>query len=315
LYLFLIKDFLNFINKLITQKVFYKWLFRIFIVIQIYFLAINVSYSQTQGCEFYYTNPTEDTIEIHLIKYYNCTFSDIKANEQCVIYEANSNIFTSILELELKKVYDTNVTFSMFCENGRTSCIKKVTYSSKFFNRSLPGGFKAYYMLDELPVNLTNISQNYKSNIVIMSLNIIENFNNNINSQGNCLVAPLFKLCKGQKYKYFVSAVSPDNDSTSFYLSKIYTINSEDIQKYDTINHTNNSSIIRPPLEEIQFNKPYSSFNPFGSGIPPLLNIDQSFDFVSTKTGEFLMGLTISEFRKGKLISEHQIVFITKVIE
>ena len=110
-------------------------------------------------------------------------------------------------------------------------------------------------------------------------------------------------LCTNTPLKFDHSAKDADGDSLVYELITPYT-GGDDVNPRP--NNTNTNGFLQtPPFSQITWNTGYSASNPINGS--PQMTIDPKTGFltvVPTKVGQFVVGIVVKEYRKGKLVSQ-----------
>jgi len=109
-------------------------------------------------------------------------------------------------------------------------------------------------------------------------------------------------LCTNTPLNFDHSATDPDGDSLAYDLFLPYTGGTRTQPRPD---NRFNGNLENPPFSRITWGSGYSTSSPIDGN--PLLNIDPitgKMTLVPTQTGQFVVGIRVKEYRKGKLISE-----------
>ena len=121
--------------------------------------------------------------------------------------------------------------------------------------------------------------------------------------------SPVFKelppnfLCTNTPLKFDHSATDADGDSLVYELITPYTGGDDNDPRPD--NTPANGYLQNPPFSQITWNTGYSANNPINGS--PQMTIDPVTGFltiVPTKVGQFVVGIVVKEYRKGKLVSQ-----------
>ncbi len=110
-------------------------------------------------------------------------------------------------------------------------------------------------------------------------------------------------LCTNTPLKFDHSAKDADGDSLVYELITPYTGGDDVNPRPD--NTSTNGFLQAPPFSQITWNTGYSASNPMNGS--PQMSIDPVTGFltvVPTRVGQFVVGIVVKEYRKGKLVSQ-----------
>jgi gliding motility-associated-like protein len=194
-----------------------------------------------------------------------------KTNYNCILVKPNACVDHYYYETTVTLAPNTGgyfVSFQRCCRNGTITNIVD------------PGGTGANYWVfipDARVVGKANSSAVFKQ------------------------LPPNF-LCTNTALKFDHSAVDPDGDSLVYTLTTPYTAaNSVDPRP----DNRGNGTIESPPFTQIQWKNFYSEQLPIDGA--PFMKIDSFNGFLTltpTKVGQFVVGISVKEYRKGVLVSE-----------
>lgn len=194
-----------------------------------------------------------------------------KTNYNCILVKPNACVDHYYYEVTVTLPPTTGgyyVSFQRCCRNGTITNIVN------------PGGTGANYWVyipDSRTINKANSSAVFKQ------------------------LPPNF-LCTNTALRFDHSAVDPDGDSLIYTLTTPFTAANTIDPRPD---NKGNGTIESPPFTQIQWKNFYSEQLPIDGA--PFMKIDSFTGLITltpTKVGQFVVGISVKEYRKGVLVSE-----------
>jgi len=200
-------------------------------------------------------------------------FRIIKTNYNCIVQAPNACVDQYYYEIKLTLPARTGgyyISFQRCCRNGSIT------------NLSNPGGTGANYWT-HIPDPRTLSDGKHNSSAKFKEL------------------PPNF-LCTNTPLKFDHSATDADGDSLVYELFHPFTGGDQNNPRPD--NTINNGLLEQPPFSQITFSGTYNSTNPINGNPPMTINPSTGYlTLTPTRVGQFVVGILVKEFRKGKLIS------------
>ncbi|NLJ07593.1 MAG: hypothetical protein GX437_07985 [Sphingobacteriales bacterium] len=274
-------------------------------------IASNILHAQSIYIELIYKQLPEDSIEIQLIKYFDCETTGISDEEKCQVLENQTFLFQKVISLKCTGQKDTIIFANSGCINISRYCLKKVVYSGKIQNNHSPGGLLIVYAEKNKSELITNIITEKPESYFIISTTIPQFGENNQNSFKTML--PIYQCIK-HPYTFYYEPIDDDNDSIILELNEVSTLREERYEEAVNLTGKDIPIPLDPPYEVIRYKEGCSAANPFNSGEFISIKSDNSCSFYTTEKGNYLIGLTVKEFRKQNVISERKMIFISKSI-
>ncbi|MFA9212522.1 MAG: hypothetical protein ACEQSR_01565 [Candidatus Methylacidiphilales bacterium] len=272
------------------------------------------------GAEIYYSSGNEKEITIYLTKYYRCGNFILDSFETVTVQETTSTTLTGKPILKLTSVSDSNLFVNARCNGLKSNCIKKVTYSGKInVMKPMIGGYYVtwgYCCWNQNSLtNIEGMMESQKQGLAL-TLNIPDLPVEQSNSAPVFKYPPTVSLCKSQLVSINLSAYDADKDSLSFELSQVYNYKTQNEVTYaeepktfpgQPINKTFAGG--RPPFKKIKYRKGFTSSNPLPKKQISIVHNSGSMEIKADTIGEFLIGVSVSEFRAQKKLGSYQRVF------
>lgn len=278
------------------------------------------------GAEMYYKSITETEIEIFLTKYFYCTDFKIDSSETVTVQECIINMLTAKPTLKLVSVKDTAILQNLNCPGYKNGCIKQVVYSGKvnIMNPKM-GGYDltwGYCCWDESHiVNIQGIEEFQKQGLSL-TLHVPEINVGEKNSAPVFLLPPVISTCKGQLIAINSSASDPDRDSLGYELSALNNYKTENGIAYQDEPQVNpgqpvNKSFAggRPPFKKVLYKKGFSAAKPLGGKQIEIHPKTGEIQLKADSIGEYLVGVSVKEYRQRKLLGTYQRVFKIHVVD
>lgn len=123
------------------------------------------------------------------------------------------------------------------------------------------------------------------------------------NSQPQFVNLPPALVCLNQEFTFDHSAIDKDGDSLVYQFCAPFKGLSQDQPAVDP---DYGYYATRPPYQNVTYKSPYSFSNPFNITPAPILNSTTGqMDFTPTVQGKFIVGVCVSEYRDGELLSKY----------
>ena len=278
------------------------------------------------GAELNYKSAGEREIEIYLTKYFYCSDFKIDSEETVTVQESLINMVTSKTRLGLVSVKDTSRLVNVNCPGYKNGCYKKVIYSGKVNIMSpMMGGYDVtwgYCCWDEHHMSNIQGVQEFQKQGLSLTLHIPELTPGQINSSPVFLFPPVFSTCKGQLIAIPMAAIDNDRDSLGYELSALSNYKTADGAKFfeePTVypGQPMNKSFAggRPPFQKVLYKKGYDYRHPMGGKQIELHARTGEMQMKPDSIGEFLIGVSVKEYRNRKLLGSHQRVFKMHVVD
>ncbi|MCO6499623.1 MAG: gliding motility-associated C-terminal domain-containing protein [Vicingus serpentipes] len=258
-------------------------------------LTISLKATHIVGGEVNYTCLGGDLYEISLKVYRDCASGTAGYDNPAAIsvFDANGNIVTTLyVNFAGATKLPPTINQTDPCVKIPTGvCVEVADYKTTVNLPSIPGGYTITYQrccrnnsISNL-VNPGNVGSTYTAKIP-------ENPTCNSNPQFREF-PPIF-VCAGFDIQFDHSATDVDGDSLYYSLCSPLT---------STSNPPNPNPPAAPPYTDVPFQAPYSVNDPLG-GVPLSINpqtgaLTGRADYV----GQFVVGVCVSEYRNGVLIS------------
>jgi hypothetical protein len=124
---------------------------------------------------------------------------------------------------------------------------------------------------------------------------------------------PLPLLCLNQNFNYYFFAEAIDNDSLIYNFSEIQSVDfsrRELSSEFST--DFSDQMLFSPPFVPVSYKNNFTKDNPLGEKNKPVIK-NNSIEFNPVVAGKFLTGISVSEYRNGSLITDHQLIFVITI--
>lgn len=278
------------------------------------------------GAELNYKSISEREIEIFLVKYFYCTDFKIDSAESVTVQEGIINMVTAKPILKLVSIKDTTRIQNVNCPGYKNGCVKQVVYSGNVNVMSpMMGGYDitwGFCCWDEF--HMTNIQgmQEFQKQGLSLTLHIPEMNAGELNAAPVFILPPVLSTCKGQLIAVNNSAMDDDRDSLGYSFSAIYNYKTENGIRYPEEPIFNPGEIVnksfaggRPPFKKILYKKGYNAAHPMGGKQIEIHSKTGEIQLKADSIGEYLIGVTVTEYRLRKPLGSYQRVFKVQVID
>jgi hypothetical protein len=296
---------------------------------------LNPKYSQIQseidpnslaGAEMSYSQVSENEYEISLVKYFYCNADEIDSTEKVSIHETISKIFVTQHTLKLTSNKDTTLLVNINCPNFKRLCVKKVIYNRTIkLMTPMFGGYDvtwAYCCWSETSIsNIQGMLESKKQGLgILMHISDVEMGYKNASPVFKYL--PILSVCKGQLLLVNNSALDKDNDSLTYQFSSVMNYKTENgvsFKEEPFVEHGKpiNKSFAggQAPFKKIDYKKGFTYSNPLKSKLCSINIKSGEMQLKPDTIGEFLVGVSVMEFRHSKNIGTYQRVYKIKVTD
>ena len=275
----------------------------------VFFLSSLTFYgTHIVGGELFYDYLGSDTYKVTLKVYRDCSNLGNAAYDNpaaVAVYDKDGNLITT-LSLSLPPVNAIQTPPSPCYVTPTNVCVEEAIYTTIVKLPPIPGGYTFVYQrccrsatIQNL-FNPGNTGSSYFATIPDTSIAKTNNgprFNN---------YPPVF-LCVNYPLTFDHSATDADADSLVYYLCDAYTgASSTDPQP---------NPPAPPPYSPLTWVSPYSGSNPISASTP--FTIDAKTGLLTgtpDMIGQWVVGVCVDEFRKGKLLGTHHRDFQFNVI-
>jgi|GEM_PF-6870302 len=272
------------------------------------------------GAELYYQQLENQQYQVFLTKYVKSASNRLSSFETVALHEREAFMLHSTLQLERVCIEEVPSLEMMSC--GPEGAIKKITYSALIMLSSMPGGFDitwGQYGIDKSP--LTNIESTNAIDIAL-SVHLPDPMEGLINSMPHLLEFPPHLICANEIQAIELQAEDGDGDQITYNFSSPLSPKSQNREAggfatpmlaTDAV-HVLPKITGRPPLKSLPFKPGFSGTHPLPKESCRLDAKSGQLSLESTLSGQYLIGLTLKDYRKEKLLSEHQCVWLLEVL-
>ena len=278
------------------------------------------------GAEMSFKQTSENEFEISLIKYFYCFAKSIDTIENVSIHESLATMFVGQSELRLVSSKDSNLFINANCPNFKKLCVKKSVYIGHIkLMTPMIGGYDVTWghcCWNESSIsNIQGMLESKKQGLGL-NLHIPEIEMGVSNSSPSFQSLPILSTCKGQLISINNNATDKDNDSLTYELSSLFNFTTEnnvsfkDEPKIEAGKPYNKSFAGgRPPFKKIVYRKGFTYSNPLKSKFLSINTQTGEMQLKPDTIGEFLVGVSVNEFRQNKKLGVYQRIYKVKVTD
>lgn len=278
------------------------------------------------GVEMYYRASQVGEVEIFLTKYFGCNAVITDSTEKVTVQEALANMITAQPLLKMISNSDEKKLLNISCPGFKDGCVKKVTYSGKVsVMNPMMGGYDVTlgYCCWDINPNMVNIQglMQAKNQGLSMTLHIPEMSPIDTNTSPIFQNPPVIITCKDQLISFSSAAKDNDRDSLVYafsniddYLSANGNPNPDAPKVYPAQPVNKTFAGGRPPFKKVQYQNDFSYEKPMKGN---QISIDSKTGEVNLKAdtiGDYLIGISVKEFRNKKLLGTYQKVIKINVV-
>ena len=284
--------------------------------------AISASAVQEQvlGAELYYQQLENQQTQVFLTKYVKSDPNTFTSFETVAFHEREAFMLHSTLQLDRVCVEEIPALQTKSC--GQGGGIKKITYSAITMLAPMPGGFDitwGQYGLDEsFMVNIESTS----TIDFALSVHLPDPMAGLINSMPHLLGLPPHLICANEVQSFELQAKDSDGDQITYNFSSPLSPKSQNQEAValatpmlatDAV-HVLPQITGRPPLKSLSFKSGFSGTHPLPKESCRLDTESGQLSLETALSGQYLIGLTLKDYRQEKLLSEHQCVWLLEVL-
>ena len=279
---------------------------------------------ELKGAELFTALAGHGEIHIYLNVYYACQ-TQAPAKEYVSLFEAMGNRLVSVLELTRDTETVQPARSSAPCFAERDNCLKQVRYAAKtnvglaYMDYAITWG---YYCADR---GILNLSPDTRPGFALQI-----QLPNPAIAEPNAMPAlndlPIHQLCNGVATSFELRAADADSDEVTYQLSQpvqagttgtayLYPSGAHPTFEQALKNPVFSGSVLtgHPPLAAVAYATGQSAGQPLPGGSLQLNSKSGHVAIKAGRSGKYLVGITIQEKRKARLLSEHAVVFITEI--
>ncbi len=331
------------IQKLITQPS--KWL--LFFLLGFMFFIWNPNHANAQfiGADFQYSvhtvelsdtailsaadhsplssvNDPNQPLEFKVVLklYFNCRHEDFHTEQPITVHEHIGAMETLQLALKLDSVSTSTEYLSVSCEMANEQCLKTATYSGVVALKKLAGGYDISWGTCCWETSVKNIN-NLEMQGLAMFLHLPFPVDQLNNSSPVFLRTPQMITCPEKIMLINAGAIDRDGDKLSYKLIQPYTFQQEvgsgnsKLPELFPGQNTHTPLIVgRPPFKKNKYASGYTQEKPLGESVFSIDETTGSINATPTESGQYLVGIGVSEYRNDILLGETQRVFLFEVL-
>ncbi len=278
------------------------------------------------GMEMYYRASQMGEVEIFLTKYFGCNAVITDSTEKVTVQESVANMITAQPLLKMISISDEQKLLNISCPGFKDGCVKKVTYSGKVrVMNPMMGGYDVTlgYCCWDINPNMVNIQglMQAKNQGLSMTLHIPEMSPIDTNTSPIFQYPPVIITCKDQLISFSSAAKDNDRDSLVYafgniddYLSVNGNPNPDAPKVYPAQPVNKTFAGGRPPFKKVEYQKDFSYEKPMKGNQIFIDSKTGEVNLKATTIGDYLIGISVKEFRNKKLLGTYQKVIKIKVV-
>lgn len=260
------------------------------------------------------------TYMVNLTLYFNCMHTDFPTEQPVSVHEHIGTMQTGEYKLSLDSVSEVNSYLSVACELANEQCLKVAHYSAKIDLQNLAGGYDITWGTCCWNHSVTNID-NLEMQGLAMVLHIPESMDNRNNTTPQFIELPTTITCPDKIMNINSAAIDKDGDKLVYSLIHPQTYEQQNNQ--GRVNHSdlfpgqNNYKPLlvgRPPFKTIIYNDGFGPNNPIGESLFKINSETGSIEAQAGQSGQYIIGIGVSEYRNDILLGETQRVFMLEVV-
>lgn len=270
-----------------------------FIILFLLFLSAKLIASHIVGGEIYYQYVSNNDYVVYLKVYRDCNTGNANFDDPAYIsiFDANNNYLQTI-SLFTPTITQVQPDINNPCLTVPEGvCVEEAVYSANVNLPPLVGGYALTYQrccrnstIDNI-LSPSNIGSTYTIQIPDTSIASTNNspFYNNF---------PPIVVCNNDPLNFDHSATDPDGDSLVYSFCDPYSFDGSTSQPFQAD---------PPPYSYVSFIFPYSGSKPLSAS--PALSIDSQTGLITGTPnfeGQFVVGVCVSEYRNGQLLSTNK---------
>lgn len=278
------------------------------------------------GMDLYYKIAMFGEVELTLKKYFGVHANIGNGPEKLIIRESITGMVSAQPQLLLQSIKTDTSIINVRCSGYNGGFVKVATYSAKVkLMTPMMGGYDATigYCCWDLNPNMVNIQgmREGKKQGTSINLHIPEIASTDSNSSPIFLSTPVLATCVNQLVSFYTSAFDKDQDSLAYAFCSIDDYKADNnfenpaapiIQPEKFFNITFPGA--RPPFKQVVYTNGFDFSKPMKD---KQMIIDSHTGMITIKpetVGDYLIGISVKEYRKGKLLGTYKRVFKIKVL-
>ncbi|MFC2101614.1 hypothetical protein ACFLS7_01315 [Bacteroidota bacterium] len=252
--------------------------------------------------------------------YYNCMQKDFFPSQTVSIHESVALSQAALVNLTLDSVSTSRQALAQGCAGVQEQCLKTATYSGEVELQNMVGGYDMTWGYCCWNMSVLNID-NLHPQGVALALHVPFAESSVVNSTPHFMETPVILACAGTILNINAAAMDPDGDQLAYRLIHPNTYEQEDFP--GNVTHPEifpaqevfqPMTVGRPPFKKVVYNEGFSFKNPLGKAKFSINSETGSMDINPLTSGQYLVGIGVSETRNGKKLGETQRIFLVEII-
>lgn len=272
--------------------------------------AVNMSIDPNQPVPY----------KVTLKLYFHCMQTDFPDEQPITVHEHIGSMQTGSYKLKLDSISEVSSYLNVSCELANEQCLKIATYSTTIDIKNMAGGYDITWGTCCWSHSVTNIT-NLEMQGLAMTLHVPETMEPQKNTSPVFVELPQSLTCPDKIMNINSMAMDKEGDKLVYSLVHPSTFQQENnmgkVDHSDLFPGQNNYKPLvvgRPPFKKIIYNEGYNSDNPLGESIFKINPETGSIEVQAKESGQYIIGVGVSEYRNGILLGESQRVILFEVV-
>ena len=278
------------------------------------------------GAELYANLGENGQTRIILKKYYPISQSEIPTTELVMMHERMTGMLFQRVQLQLETDTTVYKDSSIDCSTTgkRSNGVKPVKYVSNMELPIMPGGFDLVWMQAHLEEISRSLPKDMQSGFSL-AIQMPNPFSSPPNAMPETGLLSSNVFCFGNSYEILLPAQDKDGDELTCVVSEPFSFLREPTLEPGP-NYTPEAgeaqSDTEIPLKILKYRPPFQPLSKL-QGMSnfeinsPSASLDKKtgiLTFTPDRSGTYLIGITLSDTRKGEILSSHQSVFLIEAL-
>ena len=273
-----------------------------------------------RGAELYADIQEKGKTVVYLKKYYDCGRESTDETEFVSLHEAMTMRIDPPIQLK-KQSQEIQENKNLHFGDANTGCVLVVTYAAEVDLGEKRMDYVITWGHCCFEPTITNLDP---VNMQGFSLTVRINNDGNLqkNSMPSFTVLPAFVMKQNEDVSGILKVQDKDQDKISVSISAPTSLVSETPPvgsagvDYNAPGNPEGRTVIttKPPFKKLTYSKGFNGQNPLNA---KLFAIDENtgmFRYKPSQMGKYVAAVTIKDTRDGKILSEHQCVFLIDVL-
>lgn len=260
------------------------------------------------------------TYKMVLRLYYNCMQKEFFPSQTVSIHESVALSQAALVNLTLDSVSTSRQALAQGCAGVQEQCLKTATYSGEVALQNMEGGYDMTWGYCCWNMSVLNIDNLHPQGIAL-ALHVPFAENSTANSSPDFMELPVVLGCAGSILNINSAAMDPDGDQLAYRLVHPNTYEQEDFpgnvvhpEIFPAQEVFQPMTVGRPPFKKAVYTEGFTFKNPLEKAKLSINSETGSMDIRPRDSGQYLVGIGVSETRNGKKLGETQRIFLLEII-